>query len=329
MKTIKAPIYILALISLVFNSYAGSPTKPVKHFIYFGRDREKIHDPAFYNNPNIAGAQVRYAWRQLESEKDVYDFSEIEEDLKFLTTKGKKLFIQIQDATFQKEYHAVPRYLVTDTIYHGGEVRQCGVKDNGELSCHGYVARRWDPLVAERFYLLLRKLSEQFDGKIEGINLPETSIDVSEKQLPGDFSEEAYTAAIKEYMKVTRACFKRSTPILYANFMPGGQKRLKELYDYAEEIHMGMGGPDIKVYKPFQMVNSYPLIRAISGKVTTGVAVQDGNYDVINVKTNKKVTVPEILDFAQNYLQLNYIFWCIEEPYYTREVLPLLTSLNK
>jgi hypothetical protein len=313
MKVAKAPLFILALISLSFN------TRPVKHFTYFGRDREKIHEPAFYNNPNIAGAQVRYAWRQLESEKDVYDFSEIEADLKFLASKGKKLFIQIQDATFVKENHAVPKYLMADTIYHGGEARQCG-----EVSCHGYVARRWDPVVAERFCKLIRKLGEQFDGRIEGINLPETSIDVSEEQLPGDFTEEAYIAGIKKYMKVTRESFKRSTPILYANFMISGQKGLKELYDYAEEIHMGMGGPDIKVNKPFQMANSYPLIRAISGKVTTGVAVQEGNYDVLNVKTNKKVTVPEILDFAQNYLKLDYIFWCTEEPYYTKEVLPLL-----
>ena len=177
-------------------------------------------------------------------------------------------------------------------------------------------------MVAARFHKLLRKLIEQFDGRIEGINLPETSIDVS---LP----EDLYIAAIKEYMKVARECFKRSVPILYANFMGGGQKALKELYDYAAEINMGMGGPDIKVYKPFQMANSYPLIRAISGKVITGVAVQEGNYDEFNVKTNKKVTVPEILGFAQNYLKLDYVFWCTEEPYYTKEVLPLLTSLNK
>ncbi|MGX5820676.1 hypothetical protein ACWKWU_20950 [Chitinophaga lutea] len=310
--------------SLALCSYAGSPVKPVKHFIYFGRDRDKINDSVFYNNPNVSGAQIRYAWRQLEPEKDRYDFSEIEADLRFLASKGKRLFIQIQDATFMKENHAVPEYLRSDTIYHGGEARQCG-----EISCHGYVARRWDPAVAARFHQLLRKLSEQFDGRIEGINLPETAIDISPKQMPEGFNEEVYVQAIKENMKVVRACFQKSVAILYANFMPGGQKRLKALYDYAAQIQTGMGGPDIKVNKPFQMANSYPLIRAISGKVVTGVAVQDGNYDVVDVKTNRKVTVPEILDFAQNYLQLDYIFWCTEEPYYTREVLPLLTSLSR
>jgi hypothetical protein len=77
------------------------------------------------------------------------------------------------------------------------------------------------------------------------------------------------------------------------------------------------------------MKNSYPLIRDISGMVITGMAVQDGNYEVINGKTGKQVTVPEILEFAQNYLRLNYIFWCREEPYYSQKVLPLLDAVKK
>lgn len=316
---LKISFVILITVSAAGSAY--SQARPIKHFIFFGRDREEIHQPAFYDNPHIAGAQIKYSWRQLEQGKDGYEFKEIEEDLEFLRSKGKKLFIQIQDATFSKENHAVPQYLITDTTYHGGEVRQCG-----ELACHGYVARRWDPMVAERFHKLLQKLGEQFDGRIEGINLPETSIDVSEDQLPGDFREEAYLAAIKSNMKTLRDCFKTSVPLLYANFMPGGQKELKVLYDYARDIKMGMGGPDIKVNKPFQMANSYPLIREASGYIVTGVAVQDGNYDEINRKTGKKVTVPEILDFAENYLKLDYIFWCTEEPYYSKEVLPLISK---
>ena len=56
----------------------------------------------------------------------------------------------------------------------------------------------------------------------------------------------------------------------------------------------------------------------------TGVEVQHGNYEVINPKTGKQVTVPEILNFAENYLRLNYIFWCTQEPYYSKQVLPRL-----
>ena len=131
-------------------------------------------------------------------------------------------------------------------------------------------------------------------------------------------------------MLVLKKHFKKSDPILYVNFLPGDIKEnLKILYDYALEIGHDMGGPDIKVYRKGQMENSYPFIRQVDGKVPTGVAVQYGNYWIDNPKTGKQVTVPEILDFAQNYLMLDYVFWCNEEPYYSQKVLPLLDSFER
>lgn len=303
---------------------------PVRHYIFFSRDREKIHtDTAFLLHPGIEGAQITYAWRQLERAKDVYDFSEIEDDLNFLKSHGKKLFIQVQDVTFWEKNHAVPEYLTSDTAYHGGEERQCVTLENGQDRCGGWYARRWDPNVAARYHKLLQQLAEKFDGRIEGINLPETSIDVSEKKPPAGYSHERYLVAQKNNMKALRDYFKRSVPILYANFMPGGTGYLKPLYDYAREMKVGMGGPDIKVYRRMQMKNSYPLIRELSGIVPTGAAVQDGNYNLINDKTKDTVKLAEILDFAQHYLRLNYVFWCTEEPFYSKEVLPLLRRLHE
>lgn len=305
--------------------------KPIRHFIFFSREREGIHDSGFYSNPGIVGAQITYPWNQLEPRKDEYDLSAIEEDLVFLQSKGKKLFIQIQDVTFSATRYAIPQYLLTDTSYHGGANAQYEMVDNKPVN-RGWVARRWDPKVAERFHKLLKRLADQFDGRIEGINLPETSVGFPDIPglAPAGFSRESYLAGIKSYMLVLREYFKKSIPILYANFMPGdSRKDLEEIYGYARLIGLGMGGPDIKVYRPFQMKNSYPLIRELSGKVPTGVAVQDGNYSVINPKTGKPVTLPEILDFAKNYLKLDYVFWCTEEPYYRNEVLPMLRALGK
>ena len=74
------------------------------------------------------------------------------------------------------------------------------------------------------------------------------------------------------------------------------------------------------------MENSYPLIRNAHGIIPTGVAVQDGNYSIINPQTGKQVTVPEILAFAVDYLKLDYILWCTEEPFYSKEVLPLISA---
>lgn len=323
--------YFLSFLLIGLSQQAYSQ-KAIKHFIFFSRDRELIHDSTFYSNAGISGAQITYSWRQLEQQKDVYDFSEIEEDLAFLKSKGKKLFVQIQDVTFDSTRFAVPKYILTDTLYHGGANSQYEFTTGNIPVKAGWVARRWDPRVAERFHLLLIKLSIQFDSRIEGINLPETSVAFPEKNglLPTGFSRSSYIDAIKKNMQVLRVNFKKSTPLQYANFMPGDSNEdLKKKYDFAKQIKLGMGGPDIKVFKEFQMENSYPLIRNMAGIAPTGVAVQEGNYDVINPKTGKQVTVPEILDFAKNYLRLDYVFWCTEEPYYSKQVLPLLKSLKK
>ncbi len=38
---------------------APGPVVPT-HFVFFGRDRDRIHDSAFLANPHIAGAQLKY-----------------------------------------------------------------------------------------------------------------------------------------------------------------------------------------------------------------------------------------------------------------------------
>ena len=329
MKYIKFIVLTIFSFGLLTNINAQ---KEIKHFIFFSRDREGIKNSKFYSNTGLAGAQITYPWRRLEPQKDKYDFSEIEEDLTFLTSKGKRLFIQIQDVTFDSSYKAVPEYLINDPIYNGGQNPQYGIKKDGTLVKEGWVARRWDKAVADRYHKLLEKLAVQFDGKIEGINLPETSVDFPDRKelTPIGFTNNNYVEAIKGNMLVLKNNFKKSVALQYANFMPFDSKAdLKAIYGYAKTINMGMGGPDIKVYRQAQMENSYPLIRDISSYVKTGVAVQDGNSDVINPKTNKKVTINDILDFAQNYLKLDYVFWGIEEPFYSNKVLPYLNSLKK
>ena len=98
MKTTIAILSAVLFLSLSFqNCHCQIGTK---HFIFFSQDRENIYDSAFYLNPGVSGAQVTYPWRRLEPLKDQYDFSEIEEDMNFLNSKGKKLFVQLQDVTF-------------------------------------------------------------------------------------------------------------------------------------------------------------------------------------------------------------------------------------
>ena len=131
----------------------------VKHFTFFSRNREGILDSSFYLHPGITGAQITYPWKKLEPLKDQYDFSEIEYDLNFLSSHGKKLFIQIQDVSFDSNFVLVPKYLLKDTIYHGGVNSQYEVDSVAGPIKSGWVSRRWDPAVANRFHQLLKKIS--------------------------------------------------------------------------------------------------------------------------------------------------------------------------
>ncbi|HKY28397.1 MAG TPA: hypothetical protein VJM12_10710 [Pyrinomonadaceae bacterium] len=314
---------------------AGVSAKPIHHYVFFGQDREKIkEDSKFHETKVLEGAQVAYSWRQLEPSKDKYDFSAIREDLTFLTSKGKKLFIQLQDVTFSEWRINVPRYLLNDPQYNGGADKQYRIKDNDEehAAVEGWMARRWDPAVQERFHKLLFALGKEFDGRIEGINLAETSMVVGEsgRLFPKGFSFEVYRDAIIANMKALKRAFPKSVAMQYANFMPGEWRAtndkgyLRAVYQAARELKIGVGGPDLLPYRPGQLRSSYPLIREVAGIVRTGIAVQDGNYEDVNPKTGKRATIAELIDFATDYLQVDYIFWCTQEPYYSEDLIPFL-----
>ena len=309
--------------------------KPVHHYVFFGQDRDKIKtDSGFLGTEAFEGAQVAYSWRQLEPQKDQYDFSAIREDLAFLTSKGKKLFIQLQDTTFSEARISVPRYLLNDPQYNGGADKQYRVKDNDEEHAvvDGWMVRRWDPAVQERLQKLLFALGKEFDGRIEGINFAETSASFGEsgRLFPKGFSFETYRDAIITNMKALRQAFPKSVVIQYANFMPGEWRPtddkgyLRAVYKAAQELKVGVGGPDLLPYRPAQLKNSYPLIREAAGTLTVGVAVQDGNYEDRQPQTQKPITIPELFKFATEDLRVNYIFWCTQEPYYSEQLIPFL-----
>ncbi len=124
--------------------------------------------------------------------EDGYYFTAIEHDLVLLSSKGKKLFVQLQDVSFDPGVVNVPRYLVDDPQYGGGADKQYSIKDDDEEHAvpEGWVARRWDPAVQQRFHKLLLALGKEFDGKVEGINLAETAVSFGEsgRLFPKGFS---------------------------------------------------------------------------------------------------------------------------------------------
>jgi hypothetical protein len=315
----------------------GAVAKPLHHYVFFGMDREKIKEAkSFLDTKAFEGAQVAYAWSQLEPGKDEYDFGSIRADLAFLTAHHKQLWIQIQDVSFGEKYIFVPRYLLRDPQYHGGADRQYHYQEGDEAheTPAGWMARRWDPAVQERFQKLLFALGKEFDGRIEGINLAETSCEVGEtgRLFPKGFTFEIYRDGIIANLKALKRAFPKSVALQYANFMPGewanSKGYLGAVYKAAQDAQVGVGGPDLLPYQPPHMNNSYRLIKDKAGIVPVGIAVQDGNYEHVNPQTKKRVTTAELIAFATDYLKVDYIFWCTQEPFFANEVVPFLSRVD-
>lgn len=301
----------------------------IKHLVYFAKDRELITNHPMLFNSMFLGAQIMYSWRELEPEKGKYDFSILKHDYNYLKKYHKKLFIQLQDATFNPQRKAVPDYLLS-ADYDGGAV----VQYNDEEKPEGWVAKRWNKKVRERFALLLKALGKTLDGKIEGINLQETAIGVSAK-TDTSFSEEGYVQGLKENMLALKKSFPVSTKMIYANFMPGewlpGNDKgyLRSIYQYGEEIGVGLGGPDLMVTRKGQLNHTLAMMHESHYKVPLGIAVQDGNYigetgdtdDETKKKPHSNI-VPLLHSFAKDFLRINYMFWANQEPYFQTDVLP-------
>lgn len=320
-----------SLILMVVASSAaaqGAPSAP-KNFVYFGNDRERINDPAFLNNPAIAGAQLWFTWKELEPARDRYELQPVLDAVALLEKHGKRLFIQLQDVSFSENV-LVPDYLRRDPEFNGGADRKFEqVGDNADSATFdGWVARRWDPNVLARFARLLEAMGQALDGRIEGVNTAETAIGYQSRRFhPTGFTFESYAAGIKELMTAGRRALPRSQFIVYANFMPGGVQYLDAIYKHADSIGVGVGGPDLRPHRWAQRNNSLPRIAARTRGTIAGLAVQDGNLADTNRTTGKRVTVEELYRYAVDQLRLDYIFWGSEEPYYSSEVLPFLNTL--
>src|SRR5262245_43400313 len=140
----------LALLLAVL--YARAARQEPQHFVFVNRDRARIHDHAFLYTPALAGAQVKYTWRELEPARGRYDLRVVLDDLAFLSRHGKRLVIQLQDASFDERINT-PDYLQEDPEFHGGIARKYEARseDDSKVRFDGWVARRWDPAVSERF----------------------------------------------------------------------------------------------------------------------------------------------------------------------------------
>lgn len=328
---------LLALLNAACGTVAASSQEP-RHYVFYGLDRERITEPAFIETPTLIGAQLKYRWSELEPRRGEYNFSAIHHDLAVLERQGKRLFIQLQDISFVEARPNVPDYLLEGPEFHGGVAAQYFHPDNDEsrVAFDAWVPRRWDPAVRARLAALFKALGAEFDGEIAGINFAETSIGFgSAGEPPEGYTPATYYEAMCDLMRSARAAFRQSDLLIYANFMPGeslpedDHGYLKGIYQLADSLGVGVGGPDLLPRRWYQRQHSLPLIAARAAGTVAGVAVQDGNLADVDRRTGERVTVDELAAYARHPLHLDYLFWGTEEPYWSEEVVPYLRSLKR
>jgi len=331
----------MKLFALIFAAlvllHSPVASREPRHYVFFGLDRERITEPAFVETPALVGAQLKYRWSDLEPRRGEYDFSAITHDLAVLTRQGKRLFVQLQDVSWVEAHPNVPAYLRENPEFHGGVER--GVSrpagDHGRTRFSTWVPRRWDPAVSARLIALVKAVAAEFDGKIEGLNFDETSIDDGVMEIPWEgYTPARYFEATCNLMRATRAAFKTSHVLIFANFMPGeslpddDKGYLKGIYQLADAIGLGVGGPDLLPTRRYQLKHSLPLIAARARGTLAGLAVQDGNLADVDPRTGERVTVEGLAAYARDPLHLDYLFWGTEEPYWSNAVVPYLKSLK-
>lgn len=318
------------------SAQSRSVGSPPENYIYFGLDRARIEEVEFLSNQGVTGVHLKYTWKELEPTRDRYEFNAPTNDLEYLERHGKRLFIQLQDVSFDTARINVPDYLLDDPAFNGGAAIHYDGHDEVGPVAEGWVSRRWDPAVRDRIERLLRALAAEFDGRIAGLNLPETAIGFGgdPEFHPAGYSYDTYYEGILALMSAARDAFQQSDVIIYANFMPGEELPdedhgyLKGVYAHADRIGMGVGGPDLLPHRWFQRQNSLPLIAARAPGTVAGVAVQWGNLEDMNRQTGKRVTVNELYDYARDELRLDYIFWGTQEPFYSKDILPFVERLD-
>lgn len=300
---------------------SGAVLAGALNFLFVGSGELAAHD-RLLARPDIAGAQVVYSWKQLEPAADRYDFSPIERDLRQLGRHRKKLFIQIQDRFFRPEDRLVPDYLLHGAAFRGGLTAQLDRPGELRPPTRGWVAQQWNPAVQERFRKLLKALGARFDGRVYGINLPETAIDIDQRaaHAASGFSCDRYFAAEVQNLQTARLAFGRSRVVQYVNFWPcewnNDRRYMQRLFAFAANNGIGLGGPDVIPHQRAQMHNAYPFFHHYKGRLPlVAMAIQAPTLTYRDPATGRPFDKAALTAFAVHYLGARILFWTPQAPW--------------
>ncbi|KAF9920888.1 hypothetical protein BGZ67_000932 [Mortierella alpina] len=153
-------------------------------------------------------------------------------------------------------------------------------------------------------------MATELDGKVFGVNLPETSIGVNMTNATCD----QYFDAEMETALYGRSIFKKSIFVQYIDFWPceynNTRNYMGRSFEMAVEHGLGVGGPDVRPWQHSQMANSCRFLHKYRNYLSTiAMAVQLPDLRFKIETTGVPFTRDEFRRFAIDHLGANIIFW--------------------
>jgi hypothetical protein len=269
----------------------------------------------------VRGIVLRAFWRQLEPEKNVYDFGRIERFL-HRAAQDKKRFFLLLSTRYFRSGRVAPDYLKTP-LYDGGVYKFKSFKDT-----FGESITLWDDDTRHRLTLLIQALARRYDGNpnFEGLILTETAFGQPLTPI-SDAKKNAYYANMIRVDNAARNAFQRTVVIQFVNFP----------YPYTVPVFnnllrkgLGFGAPDVFLADDDHEKYVYPFNDQARGRIPIGMQVeQDSYYSTSAGGPFDPPPVRSIYVFARDRLHSNYIFWHrdLSEPYFAwNKVLRMFRS---
>jgi hypothetical protein len=259
--------------------------------------------------PFIKGIVVRNFWKQLETSKDVYDFSRIDRHLKLAAAQGKRYFLILTTRNFRAG-PVVPDYLQAP-LFDGGVYQFQSFKDTV-----GENIALWNDHVRNRLALLIKALAKRYDGNpnFEGIIFNETAF--GQPIIPvSDENKAAYYSNLARIDTTARQAFPHTVVIQFINFPP---QRTGALVTNMLNQGIGFGVPDVFLADEDHNNHVYPYNDQVQDRIPIGMQVESDSFlrECVTCAFNPPL-VNDLYVFARDRLHSNYIFWeYFQRPYY-------------
>ncbi|PSJ17956.1 glycoside hydrolase [Nitrosomonas supralitoralis] len=282
--------------------------------------------------PVLNGMMIRYFWADLEDSNGVYDFSSIDKRLAELTDRGKRLVIQVQTKSFNGR-QVVPNYL-KKTEYEGGEFY---ISNFGGNEIAGRNIKLWNPQVRDRLIALFKAMGERYNShpNFEGIGMIETAMGQPMEPLTNEQVTAFYDNVIY-VQKQMRLFFPNTMTIQEVNYP---RSILATFVGSLKDVGTALSSPDTFLEQKSLLYQStendhnkgiYNYYSDYAGMIPMVPTIMSKNYK--NTKSDGSGYVPtisQILAFARDTLNANYIFWTREKHYaQVLEVLNMSAQKN-